>query len=67
MKSKNISFRQAEFAYARHLRDVVKHEREIIYPNEDKSNKSRDGVWHLLTIKGEPLGMVYPNGIVRLT
>jgi len=57
----------AEFAYARHLREELGHEGEIIYPNKDASKQDREGVWLLLTITGERLGTVSPDGIVRTT
>lgn len=66
-KYKPVSFGMAEFAYARHLREELKHEGEIIYPNESKSKQDRDGAWLLNTITGQRLGIVYPNGTVRTT
>ena len=66
-KYKPVSFGMAEFAYARHLREELGHKGEIIYPNEDKSKQDREGVWLLLTITGERLGTVSPNGTVRTT
>ena len=56
----------AEYAYASHLRDNG-HTGEIIYPNKDASKQDRDGTWLLLTITGERLGTVSPNGTVRTT
>jgi len=64
---KTITFGMAEFAYARHLRDELGHTGEIIYPNKDASKQDRDGVWLLLTITGERLGTVSPDGTVRTT
>jgi hypothetical protein len=64
---KTITFAMAEFAYSRHLRDELGHTGEIIYPNKDASKQDRDGVWLLLTITGERLGTVSPNGTVRTT
>jgi hypothetical protein len=64
---KTITFGMAEFAYARHLRDNLGHTGEIIYPNKDTSKQHTDGSWLLLTITGERLGTVSPNGTVRLT
>ena len=64
---KTITFGMAEFSYARHLRDELGHEGEIIYPNKDASKQDIDGVWLLLTITGERLGTVSPDGIVRTT
>ncbi len=64
---KQISFSMAEFAYARHLRDQLGHTGEIIYPNEANSKQHTDGTWLLLTITGERLGTVSPNGTVRTT
>jgi len=56
----------AEYQYACHLRDSG-HTGEIIYPNKDTSKQQTDGSWLLLTITGERLGTVSPNGTVRLT
>ena len=64
---KTITFAMAEFAYSRHLRDELGHTGEIIYPNRDMSKQDRDGVLLLLTIPGERLGTVSPNGTVRTT
>jgi len=66
-KYKPITFAMAEFSYARHLRDELGHTGEIIYPNKDTSKQHTDGSWLLLTITGERLGTVSPNGTVRLT
>jgi len=57
----------AEFSYAKHLRDELGHTGEIIYPNKDTSKQQTCGTWLLLTITGERLGTVSPNGTVRLT
>lgn len=56
----------AEYAYASHLRDNG-HTGEIIYPDNASSKQHTDGSWLLLTITGERLGTVSPNGTVRLT
>ena len=66
-KYKPITFAMAEFSYARHLRDELGHTGEIIYPNKDTSKQHTDGSWLLITITGERLGTVSPNGTVRLT
>lgn len=67
MQQYKISFPRAEFAYARHLRDELGHTGEIIYPHEASSKLLEDGTWLLLTITGERLGTVSPNGTVRTT
>ena len=63
---KPITYAMAEYQYACHLRDNG-HTGEIIYPNKDTSKQQTDGSWLLLTITGERLGTVSPNGTVRLT
>lgn len=64
---KPITFGMAEYQYACYLRDNLGHTGEIIYPNKDTSKQDTDGSWLLLTITGERLGTVSPNGTVRLT
>ena len=64
---KPITFGMAEYQYACHLRDNLGHTGEIIYPNEANSKQHTDGSWLLITITGERLGTVSPNGTVRLT
>ena len=66
-KYKLITYAMAEYAYASHLRDNLKHEGEIIYPHQPSCRLLEDGSWLLLTITGERLGTVSPNGTVRLT
>ena len=67
-KSNNgLTYAMAEYKYACHLRDNLGHTGEIIYPNKDASKQDRDGTWLLLTITGERLGTVSPNGTVRTT
>ena len=66
MQQYKISYPRAEYAYASHLRDNG-HQGEIIYPHEASSKLLEDGTWLLLTITGERLGTVSPNGQVRLT
>ena len=63
---KTITYGMAEYAYASYLRDNG-HQGEIIYPHEASSKLLEDGTWLLLTITGERLGTVSPNGTVRLT
>ena len=63
---KSITYAMAEYQYACHLRDNG-HQGEIIYPHEASSKLLEDGSWLLLTITGERLGTVSPNGTVRLT
>ncbi len=65
-KYKLITYAMAEYQYASHLRDNG-HTGEIIYPNKDTSKQQTDGSWLLLTITGERLGTVSPNGTVRTT
>ena len=65
-KYKPITYAMAEYAYASHLRDNG-HQGEIIYPHEASSKLLEDGSWLLLTITGERLDTVSPNGTVRLT
>jgi len=65
-KYKPITYAMAEYQYVCHLRDNG-HTSEIIYPNKDTSKQHTDGSWLLLTITGERLGTVSPNGTVRLT
>jgi hypothetical protein len=64
---KTITFAMAEFSYAKHLRDELGHTGEIIYPDKASSKQQTDGTWLLLTITGERLGTVSPNGTVRTT
>ena len=67
-KSNNgLTYEMAEYRYVCYLRDTLGHTGEIIYPNKDMSKQDRDGVWLLLTITGERLGTVSPNGTVRTT
>jgi hypothetical protein len=63
---KPITYAMAEYQYASHLRDNG-HTGEIIYPDKASSKQHTDGSWLLLTITGERLGTVSPNGTVRLT
>lgn len=63
---KPITYAMAEYAYASHLRDNG-HTGEIIYPDKASSKQQTCGTWLLLTITGERLGTVSPNGTVRLT
>ena len=62
-----ISYPRAEVAYARHLRENLKHEGEIIYPHQSSCRLLEDGSWLLITITGERVGTVSPSGKVRLT
>ena len=64
---KGLTYAMAEYRYACHLRDTLRHTGEIIYPNKDASKQDRDGSWLLITITGERLGTVSPNGTVRTT
>jgi hypothetical protein len=64
---KGLTYAMAEYRYVCLLRDTLGHTGEIIYPNKDMSKQDRDGVWLLLTITGERLGTVSPNGTVRTT
>ena len=64
---KGLSYAVAEYKYVCHLRDHFGLVGEIEYPNEQASKQHRDGTWLLLTITGERLGTVSPNGTVRLT
>ena len=67
-KSNNgLTYAMAEYRYVCHLRDTLGHTGEIIYPNKDASKQHTDGTWLLLTITGERLGTVSPNGTVRTT
>lgn len=64
---KGLTYAMAEYRYACHLRDTLGHTGEIIYPSEANSKQQTCGTWLLLTITGERLGTVSPNGTVRLT
>ena len=66
-KRKGLSYDMAEYKYVCHLRDHFGLVGEIEYPNEQASKQHTDGSWLLLTITGERLGTVSPNGTVRLT
>jgi len=67
MQQYKISYPRAEFCYAKHIRDNLKHEGEIIYPHQPSCRLLEDGSWLLITITGERLGTVSPSGTVRLT
>lgn len=64
---KGLTYAMAEYRYVCHLRDTLGHTGEIIYPSEANSKQHTDGSWLLITITGERLGTVSPNGTVRLT
>ena len=68
MQQYKISYPRAEYAYICYRREVLGETGEIYpYPNKDTSKQHTDGTWLLLTITGERLGTVSPNGTVRLT
>jgi len=67
-KSNNgLTYVMAEYKYACYIRDELKGSGPILYPSEQASKQQTDGSWLLLTITGERLGTVSPNGTVRLT